>query len=110
MSLIDLFLCPFSHTCTDTQTFTFIPVAPGRLLHPRSEGAEGEVPEEPWVLTAGQSAVPAPGVTWSAGVFPGDAVRSTGGARGRVSVCEQSRTDDMTISGECLLRWVCGII
>lgn len=70
----------------DTQTCTFIHVAPGRLLQPRSERAEGEVPEESWLLTASQSAVPAPGFTGSAGVFPGNAVRATGRARGRVSM------------------------
>lgn len=64
----------------DTPTCTFICVAPGCLLQPCSERAEGEVPEESWILTAGQSAVPAPGFTGPAGVFPGNAVQPTGGA------------------------------
>lgn len=60
-------------------------VAVGCVLQPCSEGAEGEVSEEPRLLTVGQSAVYPPGLSRPARVFSGNAVWSTGWAGGRVS-------------------------
>lgn len=60
-------------------------LAVGCLFQPSCQGSEGEVPEEPWFLTAGQSALYPPGQPGAPRMFPGDAVWAASGPRGRVS-------------------------
>lgn len=59
--------------------------AAGCLFQPSPQGAEGEVPEEPWLLTAGQPAVHPSGQPGAPRMLPRDAIWTPGGPRGRVS-------------------------
>lgn len=70
-----------------THYFKFWPsfLAAGCILQQSHQGAEGEVPEEPWLLTAGQPAVHPSGQPGAPGVLPGNAVWTHSGPGRRVS-------------------------
>lgn len=59
--------------------------AAGCLFHQSPQGAEGEIFEEPRLLTAGQPAVYPSGQPGAPRMLPGDAVRTAGGPGRRVS-------------------------
>lgn len=54
-------------------------LAAGCVLQQSPQGAEGEVPEELWLLAAGQPAVHPSGQPGAPGVLPGDAVWTPSG-------------------------------
>lgn len=60
-------------------------LAAGCVLQQSPQGAEGEVPEEPWLLAAGQPAVHPSGQPGAPGVLLGNAVWTPSGLGRRVS-------------------------
>lgn len=77
--------CSRSNFLTRPMLFCFFFLVAGCLLQQSRQGTDGEIPEEPRLLTAGQSVVHPPGKPGTPRVFPGDALRATCGPGGRVS-------------------------
>lgn len=77
--------CSGSNFLTCPMLFCFFFLVAGCLLQQGRQGTDGEIPEEPRLLAAGQSVVHPPGKPGAPRVFPRDALRATGGPGGRVS-------------------------
>lgn len=63
-----------------------IHTASGCIFQPSPKGTEREVHKEPWLFSAGQPVVSAPGHSGRVGVFSGNVVRSDCKLRGGVSI------------------------
>lgn len=101
---------------TRPMLFCFFFLVAGCLLQQSRQGTDGEIPEEPRLLTAGQSVVHPPGKPGAPRVFPGDALRATCGPGGRVSpgilafcqTCESNNSPTaLWYDGKSFLLCVC---